>query len=186
MKAPARILTTRLELTRPEGRDARAIFERYASDPDVTRFLGWPRHRSVADTETFLKFSADEWDRWPAGPYLIWSRTDRQLLGSTGFAFTVRDQAATGYVLAKDAWGKGYATEALSAVVDVAHQIGVVRLYALCHPDHGASWRVLEKCRFERDQTWSGRVEFPNLAPGVLQDVVCYQRLFAARVNHAG
>ncbi|SRR6266540_4027306 len=177
MKGPLQIETARLVLSRPENDDAETIFQRYANDPDVTRFLGWPRHQSVADTRAFLEFSAQEWERWPAGPYLIRSRDSGRLLGSTGFGFETADEAATGYVLATDAWGKGYATEALMAIVGAAPRIGVRRLYALCHPEHRPSWRVLEKCGFLRDATWSQRVEFPNLAPGVLQDTVCYTML---------
>ena len=186
MKAPLQIETARLLLSRPEASHAAAIFGRYASDPDVTRFLGWPRHQSVADTQAFLTFSAQESERWPAGPYLIWSRSDGQLLGGTGFGFETPEEAVTGYVLAKDAWGQGYATEALTAVVDVARQISVRRLYALCHPEHRASLRVLEKCSFVRDGSWSRRVEFPNLAPSVLQGVACYAMVFAAHASHAG
>jgi [ribosomal protein S5]-alanine N-acetyltransferase len=81
----------------------------------------------------------------------------------------------TGYVLARDSWGQGYATEALQAVVDVSRRIDVERLVALCHPDHRASQRVLEKCGFTRDASWVDRAEFPNLAPGVTQDVACYE-----------
>jgi RimJ/RimL family protein N-acetyltransferase len=185
VKAPPQIETARLVLSRPAPGDADAIFQRYASDPDVTRFLGWPRHQSIADTQTFLAFSVREWERWPAGPYLIWSRGNGQLLGGTGFGFETPDQAVTGYVLAKDAWGKGYATEALTAIVQLARDIGVRRLKALCHPEHRNSWHVLEKCGFVRDSTWSKQVEFPNLAPGVPQDVVCYEMLFADRERRA-
>jgi ribosomal-protein-alanine N-acetyltransferase len=174
VEGPVRIETARLVLVRPQTADAVSIFDRYASDLDVTRFLGWPRHRSVADTETFLRFSAEEWERWPAGPYLIRSRDDGRLLGGTGFGFEAPQRAVTGYVLAKDAWGKGYATEALVAITDLAGRLGVARLYALCHPEHRASWRVLEKCGFVLDRTWTQQTEFPNLAPGVLQDVLCY------------
>jgi RimJ/RimL family protein N-acetyltransferase len=174
VKAPAEIITSRLVLRPPTAADAESIFARYASDPEVTRFLGWPRHESVAETEAFVRFSADQWVQWPAGPYLIWSRSDGRLLGGTGLAFEEPGQAVTGYVLAKDAWGQGYATEALRAIVDVARQVEVRRLYALCHPEHRASWRVLEKCGFERDAGWTKQAEFPNLAPGVVQDVLCY------------
>jgi ribosomal-protein-alanine N-acetyltransferase len=83
----------------------------------------------------------------------------------------------TGYVLARDAWGHGYATEALRAVVDVAANTSVRRLYALTHPDHSASWRVLEKCAFEREGLLRGHTEFPNLHPGEPSDVLCYARI---------
>src|SRR5215472_3486559 len=129
MKAPTQLETTRLILRQPLMSDAVKIFERYASDDEVTKFVGWPRHRAVHDTEAFLRFSTQEWDQWPAGPYLIVSRADGQLLGSTGFGFQTAHDAMIGYVLAKDAWGKGFATEALAAIIDVATPIGVRRLF---------------------------------------------------------
>jgi len=178
VKGPPGIVTARLELSCPGGHDAEAMFERYASDPDVTRFLGWPRHRSVDDTRAFLAFSEHEWARWPAGPYVIRLRGDDRLLGSTGLSFEKADEAVTGYVLAKDSWGQGYATEALSAMVDLARRSGVRRLSALCHPEHRASSHVLEKCGFVRDQASAHQVEFPNLAPGVRQDAASYTLLF--------
>ena len=174
MKAPTRIDTPRLLLVQPAASDARAIFERYASDPEVTRFLGWPRHRAIEDTLAFLALSDAEWERWPAGPYLIRASEDGRLLGGTGLAFESAREAFTGYVLARDAWGRGFATEALAAMVDVARRVGVARLHALCHADHRASWHVLEKCGFARDPAWVQRTEFPNLARGVLQETLRY------------
>ncbi|MEO8257726.1 MAG: GNAT family N-acetyltransferase [Acidobacteriota bacterium] len=174
MKAPPLVETARLVLSAPVAADADAVFQRYASDEDVTRYLGWPTHRSVADTQGFLAFSALQWEREGAGPYLIWARADGRLLGSTGLGLEPHRRAITGYVLATDAWGKGYAAEALTAVVEVAADIGVQRLYALVHPQHHASMRVLEKCRFERDASWTGRMEFPNLQTGLAQAVLYY------------
>jgi RimJ/RimL family protein N-acetyltransferase len=169
-----RIETPRLVLRRPLEGDAAAMFERYAGDAHVTRYVAWPTHRSAADTLGFVQFSDAEWDRWRTGPLLIESRLDGRLLGSTGLGLQTPDTAMTGYVLAKDAWGQGYATEALHAMVGLAHGLGVVRLSALCHPDHRPSWRVLEKCDFTREGIRRDYAEFPNLTPGVRSDVLCY------------
>src|SRR5262249_7658198 len=128
--------------------DAESIFLRYAGDPAVTKYLGWPRHQTIEQTRIFLAFSEVEWNKWPAGPYLIESRTDHRLLGGTGLGFEEPSTAATGYVLAQDSWGRGYATEALAAIVSLSRDIGITRLFALCHPCHPASIRVLEKCGF--------------------------------------
>ena len=174
MKGADTIDTPRLVLRRPTPGDAACVFARYSSDPDVTRFVGWPTHRSVAETETFLSYSESEWQRWPAGPYLIVARDDGRLIGGTGLGFETPYRASTGYVLAKDAWGKGYATESLNAMVALAPTLGVRRLYALCHPQHQASWHVLEKCGFAREGTLRRHSEFPNLQPGVPDDVWCY------------
>jgi RimJ/RimL family protein N-acetyltransferase len=161
--------------------DTDTIFARYASDPEGTRFLTWPQHSKVDDTQAFIALSDAEWRRWPAGPHLIESRDTGVLLGGTGLSFETPHRAATGYVLARDAWGHGYATEALQAIVQaivaVAAGAAVHRLYALCHPDHAASRRVLEKCRFVCEGTLRQYAEFPNLQPGMLSDVLCYAQV---------
>jgi RimJ/RimL family protein N-acetyltransferase len=177
-KAPERLATDRLVLRRPRPKDAEPIFAGYASDPEVTRFLSWRTHRSVADTKAFLAFSDTEWGRWPCGPYLVCAREGDTLLGSTGLAFETSYRAATGYVLARNTWGRGYATEALLAVVGIARGVGVRRLYALCHPEHAASRRVLEKSGFLLEGTLRRYVEFPNLAPAEPCDVLCYAIVF--------
>jgi ribosomal-protein-alanine N-acetyltransferase len=169
-----RIETARQILRRPQPEDAREILARYASDADVTRFMSWPRHQSIDDTRAFILFSDAEWGRWPAGPLLVHRRSDGLLLGSTGYAFESPEQAATGYVFAKDAWGQGYATEALRAVVEHASALGIVRLHAHCHADHRASARVLEKCGFVCQGVLRAHTEFPNLERGRLFDVLSY------------
>ena len=172
--APEVVETSRLRLRRPRQSDAEEIFARYSSDPEVTRFIGWPMHHSVAETRSFLEYCDAEWSRWPCGPYLMLGREDGRLLGGTGLAFETSYRAATGYVLAKDAWGRGYATEALSAMVGVARNCGVRRLYAFCHHEHRASARVLEKCGFAREGVLRAHLLFPNLITVEPQDVACY------------
>jgi RimJ/RimL family protein N-acetyltransferase len=108
--------TARLVLRRPVASDAQAIFAGYASDPEVTRYLAWPRHLAIEETHMFLRFSDAEWTKWPVGPLLIFSRADGTLLGGSGLAFETPYRATTGYVLARDHWRKGYATEALGQV----------------------------------------------------------------------
>lgn len=157
------------------------MFARYAADAIVTEYLGWPRHRSVADTEAFLAVCETEWETWPAGPYLIVSRRDGRLLGSTGLAFEAPTVASTGYVLARDAWGTGYATEALAAMVDVARQVNVHRLYALCHPANPSSIRVLEKCAFTLETRLPKHLAFPNLETAERQDCLRYARVLGAQ-----
>lgn len=85
--------------------------------------------------------------------------------------------AATGYVLARDAWGHGYSTEALTAVVVMARRLGVRRLFALCHPNHQASIRVLKKCGFVLEDLLTGFADFPNLGPGQPEDCLRYVRV---------
>ena len=55
--------------------------------------------------------------------------------------------AEIGYTLARDHWGRGYATEAARALVeDLVTRIGVQRVYGELDPANVASQRVLEAC----------------------------------------
>jgi ribosomal-protein-alanine N-acetyltransferase len=176
MKGQEHIETARLVLRKPTPADAEAVFQRYASDREVTKFLSWRCHQSIEETRTFLEYSEREWMQWASGAYLIESSEPVRLLGSTGLHFETPVIAITGYVLAKDAWGYGYATEALSAIVDLARTRGVGSLRASCHGENIASMRVLEKCGFVREQP-DHYVTFPNLGPNQVQSLA-YVRIF--------
>lgn len=176
MSSPA-LHTQRLTLRRPIAADAESIFTRYASDPRVTRFMAWPTHRSIEDTRGFLQFCDAQWSESPAGGYLIIRTADNLLLGGTGLEFETSTRAETGYVLAQDAWGQGYATEALAAMVNLARSLGVLALSAGVHPEHGASIRVLEKGGFGLGERRPRTAGFPNLEPRMTQDLLVYWRV---------
>ena len=173
-KAPLLLESPRLSYHKPRRQDAAAIFERYSGSAEATRFMAWPRHRTVDDTYAFIAYSDDEWRRWPAGPYLIRSRDGGTLLGSTGFAFETAERAITGYILAPDAWGQGYATEAQRAMVELAPSLGIRVLTASVHAGHLASSRVLEKCGFAVEPGAPRRMVLPNLGDDAPAEVIEY------------
>jgi RimJ/RimL family protein N-acetyltransferase len=63
-------------------------------------------------------------------------------------------------------------------MIDLAGQTGVTRLEAVCHAQHRASARVLEKCGFTLKGLLQQHLTFPNLEPGKLSDVLQYTRVF--------
>lgn len=129
---------------------------------------------SVGDAEMFVKFSDNEWATRAAGPLLIERLDTGQLVGSTGLMWDGPATALTGYVLARDSWGQGFATEALGAMVKLADTLGVTRLSAQCHPEHTASQLVLKKNGFSLNAKFVA-ASFPNLAAG-LQDSQLFVR----------
>jgi ribosomal-protein-alanine N-acetyltransferase len=178
-KGPDQIETQRLLLRKPLIEDVDSIFSRYASDPAVTRYMSWPLHRSVADTKAFLAWSDADWAQWPAGSYLVFERDSLgRLLGGTGLTFVSLEHALTGYVFAHDAWGFGFATESMKAMVGLARSLGVRRLEAVCHVDHRASARVLEKCGFMSEGVVPAHTEFVNLNAGIKSDVLSFVHHF--------
>ena len=142
---PCTIETERLLLRRPRQTDAEAIYHRYACDPQVTRYLSWPVHRSIADTENFLR---ELTERLEAGREYAWAIVERDtglLCGTIGCGFKP-PLAAMGYCLARDVWGRGFAAEAAATVVPIAwSRPEIERLEAYCHTEHVRSARVLEK-----------------------------------------
>jgi [ribosomal protein S5]-alanine N-acetyltransferase len=177
MDLPEELDTPRLHFRRPARADAAEIFARFAADAEVTRYLSWPRHRTVADTRHFLEASDREWDAHGTGPYLVFSRKGL-LAGATGVHLETAYRASTGYAFARDVWGRGYATESTRAMIALAWTIPrLARLYALCHPRNAASVRVLEKAGFGREGLLRKYMVFPNLrSPGSLEpsDVLVY------------
>jgi len=176
--APERITTPRFLLRRPVTAGAQAILDSCAGDAEVTRLLAWPRHTSLDDTLGFVRWSDHASSVGSAGPYLIVNQ--EAIIGSTGLDVEAPHRASTRYVIARHAWGQGYAREATSEMAELADRLGIGRLYALCHPDNRASVRVLEKTGFTLELVLRRHTVFPNLDPAVAHDIECWSRLRAA------
>ena len=72
--------------------------------------------------------------------------------------------AGIGYVLAPDAWGQGYATEALELVSEALFQhSSVSAIWALCVTHNLASARVLDKCSYQREKLIPRYFVCPNI-----------------------
>ncbi len=168
------IRTPRLLLRRPHVDDAEAVFTGWASDPVATRYLSWPRHTSVAEALAFIHWSDEEWGRWPGGPLVVESLETGMRLGCSGLTFETDSRAEIGYVFSRQAWGRGYATETVLAVMEAARLLAPLDLVADVHPDNTASTRVLEKCGFIGEGMGREHARFPNLDPDRLLDVSMY------------
>lgn len=167
------LTTDRLTLRRPQLRDAPAIFERYATDPEVTRFVLWAPHRSVAATEEFLRACDDAWDLGIGHRgWVIEREGDTRPIGMIGVTIQAR-RAEVGYVLARDCWGHGYMTEALRAVIACCFETDALdRVWAIADVDNDASTRVMERAGMKYEgvlRAWTRRpaVEGPR-------DCKCY------------
>ena len=157
--------TERLILRPPESRDARAIFEAFASDPEVTRFLRWHPHRTLADSQRAM---ASRLDRLETGEELSWLlslRSDGTVLGVFS-AWPGDGEVEIGFALGRKSWGQGLMTEAVRSVVAWAFElVQARRVWATCDAENLASARVLEKAGLH----WEGLLEahaiHPNISP---------------------
>lgn len=172
---PRVIHTRRLVLRRPEIEDAPAIFEGYAQDPDVVRYLTWRPHRSIQETREFLRGRIDAWSTGPDFAWVITRLIDSRVIGmieATVGGYLV----SIGYVLAKSEWGNGYMTEAAGAVLEAAISLpGVSKVNAMCDVQNIGSARVLEKIGMTREARLRSFVVHPNVS-GEPRDVYVYAK----------
>ncbi len=171
------IRTERLVLRPPEPADADAIFRSYAQDPEVSRYLTWRPHRSLAETQKVIRNAMAEWDGGTRFPWVIpWVITrveDGAVIGMLG-ARIEGHMAVIGYVLVRSAWGHGYMTEALRAVVEALWMVpAIFRIWAVCDVENVASARVLEKSGMLREGRLARFIVHSNVSAEP-RDVYCY------------
>jgi len=173
MPFPTVLDTPRLRLRKPVMSDAAPIFSKYAQDSEVTRFLSWQPHRTIQETEAFLRQCMAHWDEESSFGYVMVRKSDGGVLGTIGLK--LQDHAASaGYVLAKRYWGRGYTTEALIALRDLAlAQAHIYRFWAVCDVDNTASARVMEKAGLSREGVLRRFLILPNLGTEP-RDCYCY------------
>lgn len=163
MKAPEIIELQRIRLRRPAVSDAEAIFE-YGSDPEVGRYADWPIRKSIDGLAESLAGRAARWD---SGTDLYWIITlpgeDRAIGGIS--CVIAGDSAEVGFLLHRRHWGKGFATEAATAVIEWALSLpSIQKVWATCDAENLASVRVLEKAGLTRDAILPRSVVRPNIS----------------------
>ena len=133
-------------------------------------------HRSVDDTLTFLRRIVKSNANGDSLGFLIFARSTGQLLGSIGGV--IEDtRMQFGYLLARDSWGQGFATEAARDFVNMAlHLPGIWRVQAYCDLENQASARVLEKSGLTLEGTLRRFLKLPNLGDAP-RDVYCYAKV---------
>ena len=172
-KPPEELETARLLLRLPVLEDAELIFRKYARDTQVTRYLVWRPHENIQVTRDFIQRCILCWQAGTAFPRVVVRKADRQLVGMLelridGF------RADFGYVLARDYWGNGYATEISKAVIAWAlQQAHIFRVWATCDVENLASARVLEKAGMHREGILRRYILHPNISPEP-RDSYCY------------
>jgi RimJ/RimL family protein N-acetyltransferase len=139
--------TPRLLLRPGFPEDAPALASAIADEAIVMNLAGPPWPFRMRDAEAYLARARD-----PILPcLLILERTDGapQLIGECGLARRPSGSVELGYWIAKAYWGRGYATEACAALIDIARTLGLASLEGSHFLDNPASARVLEKLGFE-------------------------------------
>ena len=140
--------TKRLALRAARLEDAKAVAA-LANDRRIAENTARiPYPYKLADAEQFIEGANKKGE----AAYLITLR-DGTIIGACGLMFHYDDTPEIGYWLGVPYWNKGYATEALHALIDYAFtDLTHDAVQAGARVTNPASRRVLEKCGFQ----WTG------------------------------
>lgn len=170
---PVRWETPRLVARRAARNAAQEVFETYARDPDVARYMIWRPHRDVDETIAFLDRCERAWQDGTAFPWTLWMKDDGSLAGmiETRLAGSSVD---IGYVLRRNLWRRGLMKEAVRFVVMWAFsRPDVYRVWATCDVENVASARLLESVGMQQEGVLRRWIVHPNISDEP-RDVLCY------------
>ncbi len=137
------------------------------ADPDVTRYISGRANTQEEAWARLLRY-VGHWALLGFGYWVVREKATNRFVGEVGFVDYKRDVVPSldgapeaGWVLSPAAHGRGFATEAVHAILTWGEsRFGAARTVCLIHPDNLRSIRVAEKCGYReqvrtthRDQT---------------------------------
>lgn len=141
--------TERLHLRYITAADTQRIFDCWASDPEVTKFLTWNAHSSVDVTEKYVRFILGEYKKADTYRWGIVIRETDELIGMIDVVGYHHGAPVVGYCSGRAYWGNGYMTEALRAVTAALFEDGYDTVVIEAADLNIGSNRVIEKAGFD-------------------------------------
>lgn len=149
--------TERLQLRKMKVSDSSSLFTVW-SDPDVTKFMNVSCFTDVEQAKEMIKLLDDLSQDRKAIRFSIIKKESNEIIGSCGYNSLDFDnlKAEMGYDIAKSSWGRGYASEAVSTLVDHAFSsLKLNRVEAKVDPQNVNSIKLLQKLRFTLEGTFN-------------------------------
>lgn len=119
----------------------------YASDKENTEFMLWLPNDTKEETAEFLTIVTEEWEKEHPSFYEFAIEFNSKQIGAVSICLNgEKTEGEIGWILNKQYWGKGIATEAALAIKDFAiNELKILRLVATCDYRNQSSCRVMEK-----------------------------------------
>lgn len=152
------INSKRLTIRKFTLKDAETMFNNWASDNEVVRFLSWPVHQNVEVTKMVL----NSWIKGYAENEYNWSlaislKDSGEVVGSIStYNYTPKAAGSIeiGYCLSRKCWGNGYMPEAVNALTEfLMKEQNINRVEIRCDSENIPSAKVAEKCGYTYEGT---------------------------------
>ena len=143
--------TERLILRKLTMKDAEDVFE-YASNPEVSKYVGWEYHKSIEDSKSFIRLMLKKYRKRKISAWCIVLKENDKLIGTCGFISYIRnhERAQIGFSLSWKYWNKGLMTEAIKEVIRFGFEVLMLnRIESICLLENSASERTMQKAGME-------------------------------------
>lgn len=166
--------TPRLVLRKLRTADTQTFFDRLGSSQAVTRYMLWVPHKDLSESAASIQKVLARYETGRCYRWGIALRETDSLIGIIDLlAFDEgSDSCSFAYMLGQDFWGRGFGTEALTAVLDFAFsQMGIQAVTADHFAENPASGAVMRKAGMQR----VGTIPRKYQKGGVFHDAVEYR-----------
>jgi RimJ/RimL family protein N-acetyltransferase len=147
------LVTDRLELWLPQATDLPGLFA-LTSDPEVRRHLG-PSPPSEVDSAARMLRNAGSWHLFGHGNFTARFPGSDRIVGTCGIFRSWRGHSGldnvpeAGWIMNRECWGQGLATEAMRAVLEwFDAEFGPTRIACMIEEGNTASENVAAKLGF--------------------------------------
>ncbi|MCL2531130.1 MAG: GNAT family N-acetyltransferase [Oscillospiraceae bacterium] len=155
-KGTVTLETERLILRRFCVEDASAMFNNWASDSEVNKYLTWPTHTSVSASQAVIESWLPLYEKPSHYSWAIELKEIGQPIGSIA-AVELRDATKMvhiGYCIGQPWWRQGYMTEALRELIRFFfEEVGMNRIESCHDPRNPNSGKVMLKCGLQVEGT---------------------------------
>ena len=157
--------TERLILRKFNENDYVKMYENWASDDNVTKYVSFKPHEDYEETKQIVS----EWiNDYNNGSYnwVVELKENHEIIGNISVIKISKkhNNCELGYVFGSKFWGNGYATESLKAVLKfLLNECDFYLVEAKHHSSNPASGRVMEKAGMKKDGILRARRKNKNI-----------------------
>lgn len=148
--------TERLILRKFETNDAQYVFDNWASDNEVTKYLMWQPHNSVEVSKGYIEFLQKGYEQGNTYDWAIVLKEINQPIGSIGVVKIDEKVGSVhvGYCIGKKWWHQGITSEAFRKVIEyLFEQVCVNRIESRHDTNNPNSGKVMSKCGLKYEGT---------------------------------
>ena len=125
------------------------MFDNWASDPEVTKYLTWNPHENIEVTKNIINRWLEEEKDPKTIRFVITLKDGGEPIGSIDVVNYIDGNPEIGYCLSKKYWNQGLMTEACKAFAKYLFNKGFNKVVIKALVENISSNRVIEKCGFK-------------------------------------